>query len=58
MLFNVPLNNVLEAVNPGSAAGADLWPRYVVKWTAWNHVRTAACLASLALFIQTLRLKG
>ncbi|MGX4586183.1 anthrone oxygenase family protein [Paenibacillus chitinolyticus] len=58
MVFNVPLNNALEAVNPGSAAGADVWSRYVIKWTAWNHVRTAACLAALAMFIQALRLKG
>lgn len=46
--FNVPLNNALAAVAPDSAAGADLWSRYLVSWTAWNHARTAACLAAAA----------
>jgi len=46
--FNVPRNNALAAVAPDSAAGASLWARYVAGWTAWNHVRAAACLAAAA----------
>jgi uncharacterized membrane protein len=34
-----------------SAAGAALWTRYRAKWTAWNHMRTAASFAAAALFI-------
>ena len=49
--FNVPLNNELAAVAPDSAEGAGLWTRYVARWTAWNHVRTAAPLAAAALLI-------
>lgn len=51
MLFNVPLNTALAAADPASAEGAALWSRYLSTWTAWNHVRTLACLASLALLI-------
>lgn len=51
MIFNVPLNNALAAVSPESSEGALLWQRYLVEWTFWNHVRTAAPLAAMALFI-------
>jgi uncharacterized membrane protein len=46
MVFNVPRNNALAAVDPASAEGARLWAGYVTRWTAWNHVRTAAALAA------------
>lgn len=51
MAFNVPLNNALAAVTPASSEGAALWARYLNEWTFWNHVRTAAPLLALALFI-------
>lgn len=55
MMFNVPLNDALAAVSP-TATGADgLWADYLVRWTAWNHVRTAAALAAMASFILALR---
>ncbi|HEY9645604.1 MAG TPA: anthrone oxygenase family protein [Chroococcidiopsis sp.] len=47
--FNVPLNDALAIAKPTSEAGAALWSRYLVDWTAWNHVRTAAALAATAL---------
>lgn len=50
MAFNVPLNDQLAAVDPGSAAGADVWERYLSRWTAWNHVRLVSSTASVALF--------
>lgn len=53
--LNVPLNNALAAVAPNSAEGAGLWTRYIVSWTAWNHVRTVAALTALASFIMALR---
>lgn len=46
MIFNVPLNNALAA----APADTDLWAKYLADWTFWNHVRTAASLASAALF--------
>ena len=48
MAFNVPRNNALVAIAAESAAGASLWARYLAEWTAWNHVRAAACLAAAA----------
>ena len=49
IVFNVPRNNALAAVDPASANGARLWASYVTTWTAWNHVRTAAALAAAVL---------
>jgi len=40
--WNVPLNDGLAGVQPESAEGARVWLRYLVDWTLWNHVRTAA----------------
>ena len=50
IVFNVPRNNALAAVDPASANGTRLWASYVTSWTAWNHVRTAAALAAGVLF--------
>jgi len=54
IVFNVPLNNALAKVDPESADGAELWERYISRWTAWNHVRTIMSLASAALMIMAL----
>jgi uncharacterized membrane protein len=54
MFFNVPLNDALAAVAPGSTEGANLWMRYLSVWTNWNHVRTAASLAASVFFILAL----
>jgi uncharacterized membrane protein len=51
MLFNVPLNNVLAAVDPSSAEGAALWTRYLSEWLMWNHVRTVTAIAATAAFM-------
>jgi uncharacterized membrane protein len=40
IIFNVPRNNALAAVNPSSVEGGRLWTDYLAIWTAWNHVRT------------------
>lgn len=53
MVFNVPLNNALDAADAGSADGVTFWrERYLFRWTAWNHLRTFACTgAAVALTI-------
>lgn len=56
MLFNVPRNNMLAGVQPGSEQGAALWAGYLTAWTAWNHVRTVAAFAAAAAFTLALRL--
>jgi uncharacterized membrane protein len=49
IVFNVPRNNTLAAIDPASADGTNLWAGYVTSWTVWNHVRTAAALAAAML---------
>lgn len=60
IVFNVPRNDALAAVDPASAESAELWAGYLRSWTAWNHVRTAAALAAgafltMALFLSPIR---
>ena len=54
ILFNVPRNNALAAVDPTSQEGVNLWANYLSSWTAWNHVRTIAALAAAASFTMVL----
>jgi uncharacterized membrane protein len=54
MVFNVPLNNSLAAVDPASGAGAAVWADYLRTWTNWNHVRGLAALAASGAFISAL----
>ena len=46
--FNVPRNERLARLNAESTEAADYWPVYVREWSRWNHLRTAASLASAA----------
>ena len=47
--FHVPRNNRLAGVDPASSDGQSQWKRYQREWSAGNHVRTVAGLASAAL---------
>jgi uncharacterized membrane protein len=49
IVFNVPMNNALDAVHPAAAEAGALWTRYLADWTAWNHVRTVTSAAATAL---------
>ena len=49
--WNVPRNDRLARVDPASADGAQAWAQYVFSWTIGNHVRTAAAIVAMALFI-------
>jgi uncharacterized membrane protein len=55
MIFNVPLNNALAAVDPANTQGAVVWTRYLAEWVPWNHVRAVAGLSALASFILAMR---
>lgn len=48
IVFNVPLNEALATVEPGSTDGASLWVSYLANWTVWNHIRAATALAAAA----------
>lgn len=52
MAINQPMNLRLAALPP--AEGVATWPGYVARWTAWNHVRTAAALLAAGLFTAAL----
>ena len=49
-LGNVPLNDALAILRPTSTEGAQLWSKYLIDWTLWNHVRTAAAFLAAAMF--------
>lgn len=53
-IFNVPMNNELEAVEPNSSGASILWQRYLIVWTRWNHVRSIGALISTLCFILAL----
>jgi uncharacterized membrane protein len=48
LAYNVPRNNALAAVEPGSPEAERLWTRYLAEWTAANHVRTVSGLGAAA----------
>ena len=50
ILFNVPLNDALARVDPGSVEGAKLWAGYLSDWTMWNHIRTVGAIAAATVF--------
>jgi uncharacterized membrane protein len=54
-LRNVPLNNKLAKVDPASAEGGTVWKMYLRRWTAWNHLRTAASVAATVLLVLALQ---
>jgi uncharacterized membrane protein len=55
IVYHVPRNDTLAAFDPNDADAPNRWNRYVRGWTAWNHVRTIAPLASAALLTVALR---
>ena len=60
IMFNVPLNNRLAALDPAQLSALDAareWAAYQRPWTAWNHVRTAAPLVGAALMLAGIHLR-
>ncbi len=51
MVFNVPRNDVLASLDPGSPTVETPWRTYLDEWTRWNHVRTAAAVAATAALL-------
>ncbi|MCA9405168.1 MAG: DUF1772 domain-containing protein [Candidatus Omnitrophica bacterium] len=50
IIFNVPRNEALDAADPTSPDAQNFWSRYLIEWTAWNHVRTVACVLATTFF--------
>lgn len=57
MLFNVPRNDALAALQPDTAEAARVWAEYLSTWTLWNHVRGIAATAAMGLFAAALWVK-
>lgn len=56
IVFHVPHNDALAAVDPASAGAAAKWAAYEPAWTAWNHVRTVGAVIATAALAWSLRL--
>ena len=52
--FNVPRNEYLARLQPGSPEATEYWQVYLKEWVFWNHVRTVASTASAAAAICSL----
>jgi uncharacterized membrane protein len=51
---NVPRNQRLARVRAGDPGADAVWQEYLVAWTRWNHVRTAASLVGAGLLAAAL----
>lgn len=54
IIFNVPLNNKLNAADPDYEEGQAVWHEYLSTWTRWNHLRAVATV--LTTFVLALAL--
>lgn len=51
---NVPRNDALAKLDPGTREAASYWSVYVREWTAWNHVRTVASAGAALAYVLAL----
>lgn len=54
VVANVPRNEALTGMEPGSPEAVTYWPSYVRQWTAWNHVRMIASGCAAAFYTAAL----
>jgi len=54
MVANVPRNDALLKLDPGTPEAAAYWPVYVREWTFWNHVRMVASAGSAVAYVLAL----
>jgi uncharacterized membrane protein len=54
VVANVPLNNQLAEIEPTDKGAAEIWSRFLKRWTLWNHARTATSLAGALFFVLAL----
>ncbi|MCT7357243.1 DUF1772 domain-containing protein [Streptomyces sp. 15-116A] len=51
---NVPRNDALAKLEPGTPEAAAYWPAYVREWTMWNHIRTVAAAGAALAYLLAL----
>ncbi|NGO14934.1 DUF1772 domain-containing protein [Streptomyces sp. HC44] len=54
MVANVPRNDKLATMDPGTREAAAYWPSYVSEWMMWNHVRMVASAAAAITYVLAL----
>jgi uncharacterized membrane protein len=54
IVANVPRNDALLKLDPGTPEAAAYWPSYVREWTMWNHVRAVASAAAAVAYVLAL----
>ena len=54
LVANVPRNDALLKLDPGTPEAAAYWPTYVREWTMWNHVRAVASAAAALAYVLAL----
>jgi len=54
LLFNVPLNNLLDATNIHSVVVNGTWLHCLDKWVKWNHVRVWLSFLATVLYMTEL----
>ncbi|MFD4597549.1 DUF1772 domain-containing protein [Streptomyces sp. NPDC058464] len=53
-MANVPRNEALTKLEPGTPEAVSYWPVYVREWTLWNHVRTVVSAAAALVYVLAL----
>ncbi|BCL31408.1 DUF1772 domain-containing protein [Streptomyces aurantiacus] len=51
---NVPRNNKLAGMSPGTPEAIAYWPTFVSEWSIWNHVRMVASAAGMVSYVLAL----
>ncbi|MCX4761184.1 DUF1772 domain-containing protein [Streptomyces sp. NBC_01275] len=54
VVANVPRNDTLMKLEPGTPEAAAYWPTYVREWTRWNHVRAVASATASIVYVLAL----
>ena len=54
MVANVPRNEKLATMDPGTREAAAYWRSYVSEWTTWNHVRMIASAGAAISYVLAL----
>ena len=51
LVFNVPMNRRLDAMDYSAADTVSYWRTYVPSWSFWNHLRTLSSAASAICYL-------
>ena len=55
LVVHIPKNDALAAHTPGSRSDSAVWADYYASWTAWNHIRMLASMATVVCMSSALQ---